>query len=293
MSFCGGLLRFASLFLSCLLRLGFSLFLLLDSLADLLGKLAVAVLAERFTLEVPYFFSKGFVTTAAYEACSVVVLSESAYTTIRNWFVAFVAEFTELLQIVRFAIRIPFFLVESGPSKWLLANKAHEVFWMPNFAEGRDGATYDWFTAVTADALEEFEVVGVAVEMSFILMAISSLEFAIALLAPEVLRMHSLPMQCDVLANDRSLTLATNTSGRFNKHGLRGLARYAKRLTFMLFVGLATQFDIATEAVEVIWMIGPAYGVDARICDGLCTVRALGSEEFIVVILTIWLALVL
>ena len=114
---------------------------------------------------------------------------------------------------------------------------------MPHLAKGSDGSAHDRFPAKATNTLQQFQVIWIAVQMSFVFVAISSLysfislrrggmerrrggeggrrrgeegganpEFTIALLAPEVFRMHALAVEGDVLAYDGLLALATDAS---------------------------------------------------------------------------------
>ena len=115
---------------------------------------------------------------------------------------------------------------------------------MPHLAKGGDGSAHDRFPAKATNTLQQFQVIWIAVQMSFVFVAISSLysfislrrgegwrggeeerggrreeeggganpEFTIALLAPEVFRMHALAVEGNVLAYDGLLALATDAS---------------------------------------------------------------------------------
>jgi len=95
---------------------------------------------------------------------------------------------------------------------------------MPHFAKSCNRTTNNRLLAVSADALEELEVVWVAIEFAFVFVAISSPKLTSTLLAAVMLRMHSLSLDGDVFANDGLLALSANTSGRVNDCSTSGLA---------------------------------------------------------------------
>jgi len=61
----------------------------------------------------------------------------------------------------------------------------------------------------------------------------------------------------------------------------------------VFFEGLAPQFDTAPLAVEVLRVVHPPDGVDARVSNGLHAERALGREQRVEVRLAVGVALVL
>jgi len=146
---------------------------------------------------------------------------------------------------------------------------------VPYPTEGSDGPAHDWLLAVGADALQQFEVVGVAIQPPFILVTVSSLEFATAFLALEVVRAHALPVQDDVLADDGLLALAADPRGGLDGDRPRRLARHAERFPIVLFVGFSAQLSAASRAVEVLGVVDLPDRVDARVGDRLHAVRAL------------------
>jgi len=115
---------FTCLLLTLFLRFCFSLFLFLNFLAHLLRKLFVAFLAHGFALEVVNFFPQRLVTPTAHKMFLVVMLSQSNDPIVRNGLVTFVADFSELVEVVRLTVGFPLVLIKGGSSKRFFAREA-------------------------------------------------------------------------------------------------------------------------------------------------------------------------
>jgi len=170
---------------------------------------------------------------------------------------------------------------------------AHEVFGMPHTTESSNRASHDGLGAVGTDVLEQFEVVWIAVELAFVLVAIASTELASTLLASIMFWMHTLSVDSDVLTNDGLLTLATNACRWFDLDRTCCLACETVWLAFVLLVRLPSKLSATSSTEEVLGMVHLAYGIDALVGDGLQARRTLGTKQLIEVIIAVSLPLLL
>jgi hypothetical protein len=165
-----------------LLRFGFFLLLLVDTLPHFLWQFLVAREAIRIGF---YFFHilacESRFATSAGEARRMECFSEERERARCRCLVAFEATISCDLEEVKIAVRIAAVLTVAGIGEWLFACEADKVFRMPHFAHGCDRTTDDWFVTTTACLAQELQIVVVTVQLAFVFVTVTALECSAAL----------------------------------------------------------------------------------------------------------------
>jgi len=141
---------------------------------------------------------------------------------------------------------------------------------------------------VSANTLEKFEVVWVAVEFTLILVTISTPKLTSTFFATVMLRVHSLPLDSDVLSYNGFLALSAYARCGIYDDGTCGLAYQTIGLSFILFVWLAAKLCTTSGTIKALRVIHLPNGVDALIGNGFQAGSTLGTKEVVEVIITIW-----
>jgi len=185
------------------LRLLLLLQALLHLLAQVLGQLAVALLADG--LAVPsgeLAVLERRIARGAEEVVLVIRLVQEALAATRNGLLAIRAIVTKELHVVGLAVGEAVVLKEVRLGEGLVANVAAKVVRMPHFTECRDRATLAWLAASCAFLEEQDFVVRRAIIIAFKFVTVTAFKLDTALFAAEVARVHKLPLDQEVRTND-------------------------------------------------------------------------------------------
>jgi hypothetical protein len=174
----------------------------------------------------------------AAEVLLVILLVQECLTGTENGLLALGADDTEELCEMLVAIRVTVAFEEHGRTERLTANCASKMLRVPhttlltmkttrripsasplaNRVKGKPPATYasidtttqNGLSALMACFLKHKFIVFKAVQLTFVLMAVTTNKSATALCATEVLRVHSLALECNPLTCNKRLTLGAD-----------------------------------------------------------------------------------
>jgi len=168
-----------------------------------------------------------------------------------------------------------------------------KVLRMPDSFHGRDRTSSNWLTTTCANRGLQLEVVLITIILALVLMTITVSEIFAAKVTLEVLWMHTLAKEKDILSGDRFLALGANVDGRID-HNLHLLFTFcAVWLTASFFECSPGEDQSTTLASEVVRMVDSSKRFDDAFPHRLLTGVATWRIELPIVCLAVRLALVL
>ena len=252
-----------------LLALRLLLLPLVDALADVLRELLEALVAHRLAVDRGDLRLERELCAAAValEARLVVVIVREVDGVVRDDLLADAAQLAEELVVVEEAVRLAVVLKVRALGEEVAAHRAAEALGVVDVVQGGDRAPDDGLAALGADGPRDLAEARRAEVLALVLLEVAAHELRVADLAAEVLDVHLLPVDDEVLAEDRLLALRAQLAAEPLAARAHLLALGAVRQPLVLAVRLAAQLRAAARAHEVVGVPHLLAQLDARVDD--------------------------